>query len=180
MTTIDLTNLVSTVEIVGDQVLFLQEEVINLTSVDETTAIVVEGLQGLPGPSGPPGRPGDPGGSLVQRQAQQALGGHRVVLMNANDRADYASNAVRNHSQRVIGLTVGAAAADETVLIQSFGELTEPSWNWVPDFPVFLGTNGLLTQAQPGFPAAKFQLVVGFPISNTTIFINLREPIFLT
>ena len=76
----------------------------------------------------------------------------------------------------MLGITTGAAAAGDAINVQASGEMTEVSWNWTPGLPVFLGTNGLLTQTPP---VSGFQLVLGVAISPTKLAINIKQPIVL-
>ena len=126
-----------------------------------------QGIQGIPGPTG--------GVSLIY-PAGVALGGHRMVILDDAGLAVYADNTIAAHANKVLGMTTGAASLGASATIQTGGELTEPSWTWTLDVPIYLSANGLLTQTPP---TTGFSLIVGFPITATKIFINLREPIFL-
>ena len=129
------------------------------------------------GQRGVAGEPGVAGGVVVQCTAGEALGGHRVVVLNASAEAVYASNAVPEHLHKVLGLTTGAVILGAAATVQTGGEMTEPTWAWTLDAPIFLGENGLLTQTPPD---SGFMLVVAFPVTETKIFIKLREPLALT
>ena len=129
------------------------------------------------GQRGVDGAPGVAGGVVVQCTAGEALGGHRVVVLNAAAAAVYASNAVPEHLHKVLGMTTGAVILGAEVTVQTGGEMVEPTWAWTLDAPIFLGTNGLLTQTEP---TTGFSLVVAFPVTATKIFIKLREPLALT
>ena len=129
------------------------------------------------GQRGVDGAPGVAGGVVVLCTAGEALGGHRVVVLNASAEAMYASNAVPEHLHKVLGLTTGAVILGAEATVQTGGEMTEPTWAWALDAPIFLGANGLLTQTPP---VSGFLLVVAFPVTATKIFIKLREPLALT
>jgi hypothetical protein len=100
-----------------------------------------------------------------------------MVVLDADGRAVYASNDQPDHFHKVLGMTLEAVSALSPVNILRGGEITEPSWNWVLNAPVFLSTNGLLTQTSP---TSGFSLIVGFPVTTTKLFVSLREPIFLS
>lgn len=104
-----------------------------------------------------------------------ALGGHRAVRLLAGQ-AIYADNAVVNDANIVLGITQGAVAAGALAQIQSSGLMTEPSWTWTADAPVFVGTNGTLVQPAP---VTGFSLVVGVATSATQIHIGARTPLVL-
>lgn len=107
----------------------------------------------------------------VQVTAGEALGGHRAVALNASGQAVYAS------AGRVTGVTQGAAAAGAPVIITCLGLLSEPTWTWVPDAPVYVTAAGVLTQA---VPTAGTLHIVGTAMSATALYVQPREPIALT
>lgn len=126
------------------------------------------------------GRQGEPGVSgashILTYPAGEILSGHRMVVLNDGE-AFYADSTILNHANRVVGMTTGAAMLGADVPIHTEGEITEPSWNWTLDVPVWLGLTGLLTQV---VPTSGFSLIIGFPLSAVKLFISIREPIFLT
>lgn len=136
--------------------------------------VVAAGSQGQPGTQGPIG---PSGGSATSAVSDTPIGGHRFVYFDSAHNAKYASNDVLTHAAKVVGMTLGATNAGDVINVLRSGAITEPSWSWVVDQPVFLGANGLMTQTQPEAPAL-FSLIVGFPITATTLFISIREPIF--
>jgi hypothetical protein len=148
---------------------------------DSTTSVVTEATQfqilstGSQGPRGPAGS-----GSLF-KIAGSSIGGQRIVVTSptSNDQVLYGSNTTATHANLVLGITVNAASAGGTLEIVRSGEITESSWNWTLGAPIFLGTNGLMTQTAPVNPSALFSLVVAFPITPTKIYVSIREPIYL-
>lgn len=155
-------------------------KITTLLTTSEPETIVIEsnriGPQGIPGQRGEVGPPGETAGLLLVYQAGQILSGHRMVVLNADHKAIYADRTVVEHATKVLGMTTGAAILDDYVYVLTRGELVEPSWSWTLDTPVWLNTSGLLTQT---VPTVGFSLIIGFPISSTKIFIDIREPIFL-
>ena len=107
----------------------------------------------------------------------KAISGHAGVVVNSSGQLEYADNLTPLHSARYLGITEGAASAGASSMVRSFGELTEPSWSWTVDLPVYLGVGGGLTQTPPQAPA--FSLIVGFPTTPTTLLIQRRDPIVL-
>jgi hypothetical protein len=104
------------------------------------------------------------------------LGGHRVVVLNDIGKAIYADKDTTEHINKVWGITTGAAAVDEVIKVQTHGRLDEPSWSWTLNNFIFLGNNGLLTQTTP---TTGFRCPVAFPLTSTSIFINIKESIQL-
>lgn len=131
------------------------------------------------GQKGDTGLPGPSGAVSFQYLAQTALGGHRIVMLNNLGKVEYAFNDNFAHLDRIIGMTIGAASLDALTNVLNIGELSEPSWSWVLNLPIYLGVNGLMTQVEPVFPGSLFSVIVGFPITANTIFINIGFPIIL-
>lgn len=104
--------------------------------------------------------------------AAENLGGHRVVTLNGN----YASKDNAAHKFTILGLTRGAATMGSPADVITFGLITEGSWNWTEGSPVFLATNGLLTQTPP---TSGFRIIIGRPQTATTLFVDISEPIII-
>lgn len=128
---------------------------------------------------GPQGQRGPAGSALFDRIASTTLSGHRVVRSTGANTCGYASAADPSHADDVLGLTTGAAMAQQVVTLVEGSAFTEPSWAWTPQEPVYLGLDGLLTQtpltAEEG---AAFVLPMGFAQSPTTLFIRVGTPIY--
>jgi hypothetical protein len=134
---------------------------------------------GAPGPQGVPGPPGDVAGQLrATATASTALSGHRVVTALADGTLGYADNTDPDHVYVPMWLTLGAieAGAEGDVLV--YGLVDEPSWAWAPG-PLYLGTDGQLTQTAPAAPAL-FLAQVGVATRPTTAFIDRQPSITLT
>lgn len=108
--------------------------------------------------------------------AGASLGGRRVVLLDAAGKAQYADKDTTAHAGRVLGLTTAAAALDESISVQVAGLLTENTWAWDTDTPVYLSTNGLLTQTAP---TSGMIQIIGQPLSATTINVDIKNTILL-
>jgi len=138
--------------------------------------VVFGGEQGPQGPQGIRGVPGPAGGSALQYTAGIALGGHRAVVLDGAALAVYADAGTPDHAVRVLGVTTGAVAAGDLATIQVSGELVEPSWAWALNQPIYLGADGLLAQSPP---LAGFSLIVGFPLTATSMLVAIAQPIAL-
>jgi hypothetical protein len=132
------------------------------------------GRVGLQGPEGPPGPKGDPGTAdiTLTYNAGETLGGHRVVRIESG-LVYYADNTTLAHAGKVIGITTGAVVSGSSTTIQVAGELEESTWSWSPG-PVYLSTNGLLTQTPP---ATGFLQKIGTAITSTKILIRVIDPV---
>lgn len=142
----------------------------------EEREVLMMYLKGDPTP-GPPGPPGPSGGTAVEKVAVVALGGHRIVRSSGVDGVTYADSRTAI-GDNVIGMTLGAAAVGAPVNVLNNAPVEEPSWNWFPDMPLYLGHDGLITQV-PDVGADDFTLCVGFALSPTTAMIRVETPIYL-
>lgn len=141
----------------------------------------IQGVQGVPGPQGEQGVPGLPGASGDLSFIYPAIGpisGHRIVTLTSGG-VQYASSDAAADAQRVLGMSTNAAGDGGEVGVKKFGEITEPSWSWDTQLPVYLGLNGQLTQVPPSNPTNAFSMVVGYPITPTSLFVNIGIPITL-
>lgn len=129
---------------------------------------------GPPGQQGPPGS--GAGSSVVTTTAvDQPLGGNRIVRAVAGG-VDYASSDDVADADAIVGFTQTAAALGQPINVQTGGEMTEGSWDWIVGQPVFCGLNGLPTQVPP---ITGFLCRVGKATASTTILINVEEPFIL-
>lgn len=157
------------VETASDEVVTADgEDTVIVTREPEITLLDV-------GTQGPPGRPGDVGQSYVEFPAAVPLGGNRVARV-LGGLAVYADHATVADANLVLGITRGAVAAGALAQIQTGGLMTESSWAWTPDLPVFVGPVGTLTQTAP---LSGFNLIVGIATSPTQIYIGAKTPIVL-
>ena len=167
---------VDTVEQSADVVETASDEIVTVDGED--TVIVTREPEIVlldVGTQGPPGPPGEMGAAYVEFPAAVPLGGHRVVRVLAGE-AIYADHTTVADANLVLGITRGAVVGGALAQIQTGGLMTEVSWAWTPDAPVFVGAAGVLTQTAP---LAGFNLIVGVATSPTQIFIGARMPIVL-
>lgn len=129
------------------------------------------------GPQGPRGEPGA-AGSVLAKTAGAALGGHRVVVASGADDVLVADVADAAHLHRVVGITEGAAVMGDAVDVRFAGEMTEATWSWTPDAPIYVGAAGVLTQTPP--VGAAWLRIVAVAVSATRIVVGLREPVRLS
>jgi hypothetical protein len=136
-----------------------------------TTVVAVEFVsEGIQGPKGLKGEKGDPGqsvGSLITRVAGESVGGHKAARVDAQGLAWLADN---RRDSDVVGIFTGAAALDAAATIQTAGEMVEPTWNWAAG-PVWLGTDGQLTQAPP---VAANLVQMGIAAGSTSLIVEPR------
>ncbi|MBM3204117.1 hypothetical protein FJZ55_09470, partial [Candidatus Woesearchaeota archaeon] len=107
---------------------------------------------------GPPGPPGE--GHSFYVVASTAIGGHRVVKSTLTGCA-YADSTDINDLGKILGVTFTATTQGSLAKIHTSGEIEEPTWNFTAG-PVYLGTNGVLTQT---LPVTGFIQQIGVAIS---------------
>lgn len=112
---------------------------------------------------------------IASEIAGTVLSGHRVLVKNSSGQMVEADKNTPAHMHRVAGVGINSASAGSTVQVQSFGELVEPSWNWV-EGPVYLGNTGQLTQT---VPTSGFLILIGTATAPTVLRIQLGAPISL-
>lgn len=160
-----------TTEFVTDSVVVV-ESVEVATATVETIEVGQRGPAGLTGPLGPQGLQGvqgpvgPAGGSVPQFTAGENLSGHRAIRLSGGQ-AFYCDAATLAHAGTAIGITIGAALSGALVDAQTFGNISEPSWNFV-NGPVYVGTNGALTQT----PVGLFVQQIGVAGDTTELNIN--------
>ncbi len=149
------------------------ESVTVIPSLDTHTVVVnadslVTIAAGTQGPQGIRGPIGLSGAGLIELTAGMDVGGNRVVTGSA----EYADNTDLSTIGRIIGITVGAALSGSLVNIMANGEL-DGFYGLTVNEPVYLSTNGTITQA---LPTAGYLQKLGVAISATSILINISNP----
>ncbi len=104
------------------------------------------------------------------------LGGQRAVMLAGDGKLYYADCSNPAHFNRVLGITQGAVIEGDFPAVRWAGTMTEPTWAWALDKFLYLSVNGFLTQVAP---VAGFVLQLGYPLSATSIMVDVKEPIFI-
>ncbi len=124
---------------------------------------------GLIGPQGPQGIPGPAGGAAISIVAGEDLGGHRAVVTD-NGLAYYADNTNADHSNIVLGITLGAVNAGDPASVVTLGELPG-LFGLTPNAPIYLSNNGILTQV---VPTTGFIQQLGTAIVSDRMLVNIQ------
>jgi len=166
--------------LVERETLVLVEEASNAILIEEVARvdILTEARQGPPGPPGEDGAPGAGGGvsNVMEYVADGALGGHRIVRATTAGKVGYVDPSDPDQAHAALGLTTGAVAGGALASVQFAGPITEPSWAWTPNLPIFVGAAGIPTQSPP---SSGFHAPVGVAVSATSMVIQLKSPIVL-
>lgn len=102
--------------------------------------------------------------TIITPLAGETLSGHRAVYIADNGKAFY--SAPDDSCRRTVGLTTGAAVLNATASIQTDGVLTEPTWSWTGNEPIYLVSNGMLTQT---VPTTGYVFQIGVPAGPTKL-----------
>jgi hypothetical protein len=68
---------------------------------------------------------------------------------------------------------------DDTVKIITSGRVSNSEWMWTPRQPIWVGNEGVLTQAQPAYPNAEWTKMVAVAETVHTIILTNLEPLYL-
>lgn len=105
-------------------------------------------------------------------KAQDPVSALRVVVEEPAG-IRYAQPAIED-VYRILGVTQTSGLAGDDVIVATFMELYDASWNWDLQKPIYLGANGTLTQTAP---TTGMLVIVGFPNTVTGIIIDTQEPV---
>lgn len=152
---------------------------ITVTSDTPTSNVVVDSAEPVTVlSSGSQGPQGIPGNSITYEVsvAGGTMSGHRMVTVNESGKLIYADNTIASHANKVLGMITSAVVLDDIVNVYTTKTVTEMSWSWNIDEPLYLSTNGTITQVPP---TTGFLLIVGFAVTSTKIFLDIGSPIIL-
>jgi len=120
---------------------------------------------------GPPGTAGE--APLLVKVAGETLSGHRAVFVDTDGKFYYADKD--DEAARVVaGITTGAVVVGGIATARFAGVLVEPSWAWTPALPIFLSTNGMLTQSAP---STGYVVEIGRALTATSILVEFGTPV---
>ncbi|WP_157234706.1 hypothetical protein [Methylosinus sp. LW4] len=125
------------------------------------------------GPAGPQGEPGT--GSAIVLTAAAMIPGHRAIMLDANGHAALADTSSPTFVFAGIS-TTGANAGGQVNVAQS-GLIEEATWSFEPLSPVFISTDGLLTQTPPTNGISQ---IIAVAQSPTSLLILPQTPIILS
>lgn len=119
---------------------------------------------------GPPGPAGEVGFTLP---TNSDIGGNRAIS-TVSGYAAYADCS--DITKPAIGVSTGAVSSGSDVTLQSGSKMTVVGAGWTPDQPIYVSTNGILTQTEP---VSGFSQVLGVAHDSETIIIEIQKPIIL-
>lgn len=120
------------------------------------------------------GKVGEAGAIADFYVAGETLSALRVVRFDpVSGKVFYASSSSLNDMFKIVGVTATAANFNENVKVITAGYLTDQSWNWSLDKPIFFGANGQLTQT----PGSEFIQAIAMPMKSDRILVSIESPI---
>jgi Major tropism determinant N-terminal domain len=137
------------------------------------------GATGPTGPTGPQGEVGPAGptgvsiASFTHNADIDLLARHAVISTVTG--CTYASNQTLSHQGKVVGVTSSSAGIGTLATIYSSGLLSGFT-SLTVNAPVFLSTNGILTQT---VPTTGFLQKIGIAISQTEVIIGIGPAVKL-
>lgn len=113
--------------------------------------------------------------AVSPRPAGAVLSALRVVSL-VSGQYFYSDPSDANSVFAIAGLITTAATPGQIVTPIRDREIQDSSWNWARGQPIFLGSDGTLTQVEN---STGWLVVFATPLSANTIFVDIQEPIKL-
>lgn len=105
------------------------------------------------------------------------IGGHRAVYLDINKKLQYASSLELNQANKVIGITTNAGTFNEDIIVNTYGSITDVSFSFQIDLPIYLLYNGNITQTYPNDSAVC--KVLGYAINTNTMLVDIQHTIII-
>ena len=114
---------------------------------------------------------------IVEKVAGSTIGSHKIVKLGSDGLLYYASCDNLSDVDKIVGLSLNSANYGEAVKVLVFGRISDTSFNFDTEKPIFLGINGQIVQETP--QSALFIQRIGKVLRSEEIIIDLDEPIIL-
>ena len=108
--------------------------------------------------------------------ANESISALRVVRLVDENTCELADSQNFYVNAKAVGVSVNSGASGQTIKTQTFGILEDSSFTFTLNEPLFLTTNGIITETAE---TTGFSVQIGHSLGNGAIFINIREPIEL-
>lgn len=120
------------------------------------------------GPAGPPGADGS--APQIQGLALENLSAGRAVIMEGGA-FKYFQPSDPLHLGRVVGITISSATTGSQVTVQTGGIVTDASFTFDPDTPIFVTADGELSSSPPTSGTIH---LVGLSLAGDQILLNIN------
>lgn len=116
---------------------------------------------------------GTPEAPKLTKIAGESISALRWVYQASDGLVYLAQNTDFSQSLGILGITTTSATSGGELSIQTGGLVSDASFFFGLDIPLWLGLNGVTTQVPP---TTGNLVIVGQPTDNHTLFINLQPP----
>jgi hypothetical protein len=113
-------------------------------------------------------------GSSATLIAAMTVPGHRVIMSDENGYGVLADPNADGYL--FFGISTSGANTGDPFIVSLDGVIIEPTWNWTPRAPLFVTSNGLLTETPPTTGVSQ---VVAMALTATSLLISPQPPILL-
>lgn len=139
-----------------------------------------QGYQGFQGFQGPPGKdatglPPPADGSVAAGMTNVDVTGHIEQFSPVTAFGEQADSTNPAHMGLVVGIALDEAWPGDNLVVQYYGILDNPAWQWSAGHKLWVNGTGL--NYQP--PITGWNQLIAACVSETQIFIRLHEPILL-
>jgi hypothetical protein len=113
---------------------------------------------------------------IVEKIARHNFSALRMMVLPTATECEYGQPTSYNGA-KVAGMSVNAGLAGATCKILLFGQFQDPFFNFTAQAPLFLGTDGAITDVAPVVPFASHQVTIGQSLGSGSVLINISEPV---
>lgn len=107
--------------------------------------------------------------------------GETLVIYRAvelkNDKLWYPNLLMDSEVKKILGITLESGVINKKAKVLTYGNITNPAWNWNVDLPIYVNANGVLSQSAP-FEGISY--VIAMPVSPISIrmigYVDTRNP----
>ena len=154
---------------------FISFKIVNLDTLTFRTLIgLTQSGSAYPLYSGLPIQPDPSTETEVNYPCAEMIVEGYAVKVNALNQLERCSAFNATHLNTLIGLAKQTGNIGNVIAVAEDEFMTNTAWAWQPDKPVFLGTDGTLTQSLIG---VVFVQQVGVALTPTKIVIRISQPI---
>lgn len=154
---------------------FISFKIVNLDTLTFRTLIgLTQSGSAYPLYSGLPIQPDPSTETEVNYPCGEMIVEGYAVKLNALSQLERCSAFNAAHLNTLIGLAKQTGNIGNVIAVAEDEYMTNTSWAWQPDKPVFLGTDGTLTQTLIG---VLFVQQIGVALTPTKIVIRIAQPI---
>lgn len=114
-------------------------------------------------------------GQLTSKPAGEEITQGKVVACIGGEffHADNTNLAMTN---AIVGVAMATYPLGGTAQVLQIGKVENIGWTWTPDLPLFLSTDGDMTQTPP---ITGFSIIIGTAITATEINFEIKTPVVM-